>query len=59
MFSGCLCAIELPDREAERERPEEVSEERMREQQRCRDYWARMYGPDAERVSRGGVSWLR
>ena len=31
---------------------------RLREQQACRDYWARVYGADAERASRGGVMWL-
>lgn len=24
----------------------------------CRDYWARMYGEEAERASRGGVMWI-
>lgn len=31
---------------------------RRREQQACRDYWAKVYGPEAERASRGGVTWL-
>ena len=32
--------------------------ERRRTQQQCRDYWRKVYGRDAERASRGGVSWL-
>ena len=35
-----------------------VNYSRRREQQACRDYWARVYGADAERASRGGVNWL-
>lgn len=31
---------------------------RMIDQQRCRDYWRAVYGPEAERLSRGGVTWL-
>lgn len=31
---------------------------RLREQQGARDYWQRVYGVDAERASRGGVTWL-
>lgn len=36
-----------------------TSSSRIAEQQRCRDYWSRMYGADAEKRSRGGVAWLR
>lgn len=35
------------------------SGKRLREQASCRAYWASVYGKDAERDSRGGVSWLR
>jgi len=44
--------ITVPDRR-------KITERRMREQQLCRDYWQRMYGIEAERLSRGGVMWLR
>ena len=30
----------------------------LREQQKARDYWVSMYGPEAEMLSRGGVSWV-
>ena len=30
----------------------------LREQQKARDYWVRVYGYEAELLSRGGVSWL-
>ena len=36
-----------------------TSSSRIAEQKRCRDYWSRMYGADAEKRSRGGVAWLR
>lgn len=36
-----------------------TSSARIAEQQHCKDYWARMYGVEAEVKSRGGVSWLR
>lgn len=32
--------------------------ERKREQQQARDAWRELVGTDAERASRGGVSWL-
>lgn len=31
---------------------------RLREQQGARDYLQRVYGVDAERASRGGLTWL-
>lgn len=30
----------------------------LRMEQRCRDYWRRAYGVQAELASRGGVAWL-
>ena len=32
--------------------------ERRRTEQQCRDYWVSVYGRQAERLSRGGISWL-
>ena len=32
--------------------------DRMRDQQIARSYWRREYGEQAERASRGGVTWL-
>ena len=32
--------------------------ERKREQQQARDAWRELVGAEAERASRGGVSWL-
>lgn len=32
--------------------------DRLRTEQQCRDYWRAVYGQDAERASRGGVTWL-
>ena len=42
----------------EEPKKESVSKERKREQQSCRDYWARTYGIEAERKSRGGSTWI-
>lgn len=38
--------------------PRNRTPERLRAEQVARDYWAATYGVDAERRSRGGVSWL-
>ena len=35
-----------------------TTRERMREQQVCRDEFARLFGKDAELTSRGGTTWL-
>ena len=44
--------------EGDNSRDNSTTRARMREQQACRDEFARLFGKDAEMTSRGGVTWL-